>query len=196
MKKSISRFVAMGLCTTMLSFAPMFTAPAFAEDGEMVVSKVLSGHAYVPEGTDIEVEFNQTISSKEVQEGDRISMKLVSNLIINDVIVAPAGTKIVAKITKAKKASSFGRGGKLEFKITSFKTLNNVEVPLEFSRTVKGGKDTGAYVATYVTIVGGFFMKGKNVTIEKGTRFTAIVAQDIDLNVSVRDLPYAMKSNN
>ena len=103
MKKSISRFVAMGLCTTMLSFAPMFTAPAFAEDGEMVVSKVLSGHAYVPEGTDIEVEFNQTISSKEVQEGDRISMKLVSNLIINDVIVAPAGTKIVAKITKATK---------------------------------------------------------------------------------------------
>lgn len=195
MKKFISRWVAVGLCMTTLSFSPMFVTPAFAEDNDMIVSKVLSGHAYIPEDTDIEVEFNETVSSKTAQEGDRISMKLVSNLIINDVIVAPAGTKITAKITKAKKASTFGRGGKLEIKITSFKTLNNVEVPLEFSRTVKGGKDTGAYVAAYATIVGGFLMKGKNVTIEKGTRFTAVVAQDTDLNVSVKDLPEAMKSN-
>ncbi len=192
MKKFLSKLIAAGLCTTMLSFVP---APAFAanDDDRITVSKVVAGNAYIPEDTEIEVEITEDISSKTAEAGDRISMKLVSNLIINNVIVAPAGTKVKGEVARKRKAGGFGRGGKLEIKIISFKTLNNVEVPLEFSKTAKGGKDSGAVaMAAVLSIAGGFFMKGKNVIIEKGTRFTTVVADDTDLNVPIRGLSYAM----
>lgn len=190
MKKFLSKSLALGLCATMLSFVPVYTTSAGGRAfAEVTVSKVIAGNAYIPADTEIEVEIVEAVSSKTAQKDDRVPMKLVSNLVINNVIVAPAGTRVTATVADVRKSGAFGRGGKLQLKINSFKTLNDVEIPLEYSRTSKGGKDSFALVAG----LGGFIMKGKNINIDKGTRFTALVADDIDLNVPISKLSEVMK---
>ena len=83
----------------------------------------------------------------------------------------------------------FGRSGKLEFSITDVKTRNNIRVPLQYAGQKKAGDDGGAVaVAATVTLVGGFFMKGKNVSIPAGTQFEAAVASDTDLQATLADL--------
>ena len=42
-------------------------------------------------------------------------MKTVDNIIINDVVVIPAGTEVHAFVVGARKNGLFGRSGKLEF---------------------------------------------------------------------------------
>ncbi len=108
-------------------------------------------------------------------------------------MVIPAGTKVNGVITVARKNGMFGRSGKLEFTINEVKTLNNVRVPLQYTGKKKAGDDGGAVaVAAVVTVVGGLFMKGKNVDFPAGTQFEATVPSDTDLNVTLKDLKDSM----
>lgn len=120
----------------------------------------------------------------------------MDNIIINDVIVIPAGTPVEGVVTKATKSGMFGRSGKLEFTITSVKTINNVQIPLEYTAFKKAGHDGGAIaVAAVVSFVGGMFMKGKNVEFPAGSHFQAKVVSDTDLLVKLSDLAAAMDPN-
>ena len=153
------------------------------------VSTIPKGEAYIPKDTKIEVELTSEISSKTSHKGDIVPLRTSSNLVINDVVVIPAGTRVNGVITTARKNGMFGRSGKLEFSITDVKTRNNIRVPLQYAGQKKAGDDGGAVaVAATVTLVGGFFMKGKNVSIPAGTQFEAAVASDTDLQATLADL--------
>ena len=162
---------------------------------EAAVSKVVPGHAYIPKGTKIQIELTKELSSKRAKVGDAVPLKIVENLIINDTIVIPAGTEVEGVVTKARKAGGLGRGGKLEFSITGVKTINNVNIPLNFTKGEHGAGDAGgAAVFAAVSIVGGLFMKGKNVIYNPGMKFDAEVTTDTDLNTTIEDLPTVMDS--
>lgn len=159
----------------------------------MEVSKVIPGHAYIPKGTKIQIELTKELSSKRAKVGDAVPLKVIENIIINDTIVIPAGAEVEGVVTKARKAGGLGRGGKLEFSITGVKTVNNVSIPLNFTKGEHGAGDAGgAAVFAAVSIVGGLFMKGKNVIYNPGMKFDAEVTTDTDLNTTIEDLPTAM----
>ena len=154
------------------------------------------GHVYIPEDTIIEIELTKTISSKTLKVGDVLPFVTVKNLIINDVIVIPRNAKVKAVVTRARKSGVFGRGGRLEFSIVSVKTMNGIEIPLEYRQQDKAGNDDGAVaLAALVTVVGGVFMRGKNVVISEGTRIETRVTADTDLETTVANLANAMKEN-
>lgn len=160
---------------------------------DMEVSKVIPGHAYIPKGTKIQIELTSELSSKKAKVGDAVPLKVVDNLIINDTIVIPAGTEVTGVVTKARKAGGLGRGGKLEFSITDVKTINNIKIPLNFTKGEHGAGDAGgAAVFAAVSIVGGLFMKGKNVIYNPGMKFDAEVTTDTDLDTTIENLPKAM----
>ncbi len=199
MQKSLKKSVAAAICAGMIFSSGIYSTPAFAAEEnvtqEIQISNVVEGNAYIPKGTVLQVELRKEISSKKSKVGDTIPFKLVENLIINDVIVAPAGSEVKGIITISRKAGGFGRGGKLEFKITSLKTLNGVEIPLEYTQYKHGAGDGGAVaVAALVSGVGGFLMKGKNVVYNEGMRIDAEVTADTDLNCSLENLQEEMDS--
>ena len=164
---------------------------------EMEVSTIPSDHAYIPKDTILTVELMQEMSSKKMKKGMPVPLTLKENLIVNDVVVAPAGTEVKGIVTKATKSGFFGRSGKLEFKITSFETINGVKVPLQYVTKKEAGSDGGAVaVATALTVVGGFLMKGKNVTFKEGTLFDARVTADTDLQTTLDGLAAAMDTSN
>lgn len=195
MKGSLKKFVA-AVCAGMVLSSGIYIAPAAAarhSSAVMRVSPVKKGNAYIPEGIVLQVELTKELSSKTAHVGDAVPLRLVENLIINDVVVIPAGTKVRGVVTKARKAGGLGRGGKLEFMIVSVNTINGVKVPLQYTKGEHGAGDAGAIaVVAFVSIVGGVFMKGKNVVYNEGLRFDAEVTADVDLNVPLENLREAM----
>lgn len=184
MKRRFQKQIAMALCVaiiTSFTLAPSITVYAAKEstqtnqeepksfleryaemqkDDEAVVTNVVPGNAYIPKGTVLQVELTKELSSKRAKVGDAVPLKTVENIIINDVVIIPAGTDVEGVVTKARKAGGLGRGGKLEFSITGVKTLNNVKVPLEYTKGEHGAGDAGGVaVFAAVSIVGGLFMK-------------------------------------
>lgn len=219
MKNKIMKKTAMGLCVT-LSSGILLCMPVSAttqedskeitfseryklmrenmekEEKGIVAGKIPQGHAYIPKETVINVELTSELSSKKAKVGDIVPLKTLENIIINNVVVVPAGTKVEGVVTKATGSGLFGRSGKLEFSINSVKALNGVEIPLEHTTIREAGSDGGAVaVAAVVSVVGGLFMKGKNVSFPAGSKFNAVVTADTDLNVTLEDLPNAMNPN-
>ena len=193
------RFVAAAICAGMLFGQGLYVAPAFAAENPpqvMRLAPVKRGNAYIPKGTTLQIELTKELSSKKAKVGDLVPLKIVQNLIINDVVVIPAGAEVKGVVTKARKAGGLGRGGKLEFTIVSVDTINGVKVPLQYTKGEHGAGDGGAVaVVVFVSIVGGIFMKGKNVVYNEGLRFDAEVAANVDLNVPLNGLRDAMDAS-
>ena len=161
-----------------------------------VVSKIPEGHAYIPKDTILNMELQTTISSKTAKVGDDVPLVLMENIIINDVVVIPRGSRVHAKVTKATGSGLFGRAGKLEFMIESVESVNGVKIPLEYTSLREAGSDDGAIaVVAAVSVIGGLFMKGKNVSFPAGSKFAAKVKIDTDLNVTLDNLAEEMNPN-
>lgn len=196
MKNSLKKIVAAGICTSLLFASGIYATPVFAENKNsnfITITKIPEGNAYIPKGIVLQIELKKELSSKKSKVGDAVPLRLVENLIINDVIVAPAGSDVKGVVTKSRKSGLFGRGGELEFSIVSVKTINGVEIPLQYTKGEHGANDDGAVaVFVLVSMVGGVFMKGKNVVYNEGLRFNAEVAADTDLGVPLDGLKEAM----
>lgn len=182
-------------CAGLLFSQGIYVAPAFAAENPAVmkIAPVKKGNAYIPEGTKLQIELTKELSSKKAKTGDLVPLRVVENLIINDVVVIPAGANVKGVVTKSRKAGGLGRGGKLEFNVVSVNTINGVKVPLQYTKGEHGAGDGGAVaIFAVVSIVGGVFMKGKNVVYNEGLRFEAEVTADVDLNVPLNGLKEAM----
>ena len=205
MKNSIKKVCAASLCAvTVLTSAPCSAVVLAAETATdapedykpfvpstireaqqaQEIKKIPEGHAYIPKDTVLNLELETEITSKKAKVGDDVPLVMMDNLIINDVVIIPKGTRVNAKVTKATGSGLFGRAGKLEFMIDSVNALNGVKVPLEHTTEREAGSDDGAVaVVAAVSVIGGLFMKGKNVTFPAGSKFAAKVVADTDLDV-------------
>lgn len=160
------------------------------------VSTMPKDQAYVPGGIELRVEVPEELSSKRNKKGSALKFKLLDAIIINDVVVVPEGATVVGHVSDQRSNGRFGRSGKLEISVDSVRALNNVEIPLEYVGRIEAGSDGGAVaVATVVSLLGGFFMKGKNVTIPAGTQLKVKVKGDTDLKVKLSELKDAMNPN-
>lgn len=161
---------------------------------ETVASTGVKNHdVYIPANTKIPLELTEEISSKTLKKNQQFSLQTTENLIINNVVVIPKGTECQAYVTKARKNGLFGRRGILEFNIPSIKTLNNIDVPLNGYIKGAGKTDGGAVaVAAVVSLAGGLFMKGTNISYPEGQVFVTTVARNTDLEVTSEMLPKAM----
>lgn len=199
MKIPLKKSVAVTICAGMLFTSGLYAAPAFAAENfseTLTVATIPDGNAYIPKGTILQVELTKELSSKKAKVGDAVPLRMVENLIVNDVIVVPAGSEVKGVVTKARKAGGLGRGGKLEFTIVSVKAINGVEIPLQYTKVEHGTNDGGAVaVVALVSIVGGIFMKGKNVVFNEGLKFDAEVTADTDLKVPLDNLKEAMDAD-
>jgi len=165
-----------------------------AKDG-MVISKsgVKQGNAYVPGGLKIKVELLQPVSSKGYKEGTLLKIKVLDNIVINDVMVVEKGSEGTAYIYQVRKAGGLGRKGKLKVAGNEIFAINGIPIPLRGGLIGQGKTDGGAgAVFAVVSVVGGLFMKGSNISYPAGTVFDVEVREDTDLGCKIEDLAKAM----
>ena len=142
------------------------------------------------DGTPVRLRINRTISSEDAKVGDTVDFEVLEDVQSHDVILIPRGGIALATITEAQSKRRMGRAGKLNVNIDNVKLVDGEKVALRAVKEVKGGSHTGAMtgaiVATSIVFFPAaplfLFMKGKDITIPKGTEITAYINGDIPLD--------------
>jgi hypothetical protein len=143
----------------------------------------------VPDGTQVEVELNETISSDNLKVGALVDFKVVQPVVVDGVTVVEKGAGAKARITRAKKAGYWGRSGKLEWAMQDVGAADGSRIPLRFASGQKGSGSTGK-VATGVAVTAILFFpaaplwgfkKGKNAVIPAGQRYEVAVHGDTNV---------------
>lgn len=139
--------------------------------------------APVPPGTPVMLQFVEAVTTKSARKGDRIRLKVYTNVAVGGKTVIRQDTPATGLVESVRKPGRFGKRGQLRIRLESVKDVRGARVPLEdygsgnrFTATGPGASSAGLLVLGPVGLVGGAFVKGKHITIEKGTRIQAKVA--------------------
>lgn len=137
----------------------------------------------VPPGTPVMLEFMQTVSTKTARKGDRVRLRVYTKVVHNGRTLIRQDAPAEGVVEKVHRRRSFGRKGELKIRLIDVKDVDGDRVPLEPYRTgnrFSGGGPAaaggGLLVLGPVGAVAGVFVKGKDITIDRGTRIVATVA--------------------
>lgn len=144
------------------------------------------------DGTPIKLRTNRNLSSADDKTGGTVDFEVLEEVKIGETIVVPRGGIALGTVTNGKPKGRMGKGGKLDITIDSVRLVSGEKVALRAVKESKGGSHTGAMtgaiVATSILFFPAapffLFMKGKDITIPKGTEITAYINGDIPLEAS------------
>ncbi len=126
---------------------------------------------YVPAGTRILIRMIDSIDSSKQKAGYRFTASLETNLSVNNVLVAPRGSRVYGLLTSAESAGRMSGSSELALELTDI-VINGESYPLLTSTyEVKGqgeGKKTGRKViggAGLGALIGGIAGGGKGAGI-------------------------------
>src|ERR1022692_3935953 len=137
------------------------------------------------DGTPVRLRLNRTVSSANVHVGETVDFEVTEPVINQNYVVISKGAVALGRVTKVDTKRRFGRAGELELSIDSVRLTDGRTVLLR-ATPEKGESDmSGARVAA--TIAASpilVWVKGKDVTFEKGTETTAYVSGDARIDES------------
>ena len=142
------------------------------------------------DGTPVKLRLSRTISSADSKAGERVDFEVLEDVKSGETIIIPRGGIALATITEAQPKRRLARGGKLNVNIDHVRLASGEKAALRAVKEGEGGGHTGAMtgaiVATSIIFFPAapffLFIKGKDITIPKGTEITAYINGDISLN--------------
>ena len=144
------------------------------------------------DGTPVKLRTNRTVSSSDAHVNDTLDFEVLEEVKVHDVIVIPRGGIAWGTITEAQPKRRMGREGKLNINIDDVKLSSGEKIPLRAVKEAKGGGHQGAMTGAIVATAIVFFpaaplfllIKGKDITIPKGTEITAYINGDVPLDAA------------
>lgn len=143
----------------------------------------------LPAGTVVYGETQERVTSrrKETSEGDLVQAIVWRDVQLKGETVIEAGTPIVLKVSKVKKAKVAGIKGKLELRAFSTTAVDGTQVPLVGGYDKSGrGKKALAISLAAVVFVPLIFIKGKHAILEPGTVFDAQIQGNTDMQLEAK----------
>lgn len=168
-------------------------ASAFPQDQASMNLMCQSPEGFrLQDGTGIKLRTTQTVSSADAKVDDRIDFEVLEEISVCDTVVIAKGATAWGTVVEAQAKRRMGRGGKLNVTIEGVRLVNGDKVALravrETSGKGSGGAMTAGIVATSLIVWPAapffLFMKGKDITIPKGTEITAYVRGDSNLDAA------------
>ena len=151
------------------------------------------------DGTPVKMRISRTMSSADAKTGETIDFEVLEDVKIGETVIVPRGGIALGTVTRGKPKGRMGKGGKLDINIDSVRLTSGEKVALRAIKETKGGSHTGAMtgaiVATSILFFPAapffLFMKGKDITIPKGTEITAYINGDVPLDAKKFNLAQA-----
>ena len=144
----------------------------------------------LPADTVFKISLNEAVSTKTSQEGDVVHFTVQEDVKQDGVLVLPRGAQGSGHVTKVSKPKMFGRSGNLEISFNQVFTIDEEEIPtvlgpeaqekLKMEAAAVGASAIGALVLGPVGLVGGLFVKGKNVELPAGTELFIQTQQEVE----------------
>ena len=153
----------------------------------------------IPFGTAVFCELDQQITTRQkeafaVQTGDIVQAHVWKDVWVDGHRVIAAGTPVYARVERMKKARMAGQKGFLEIEVLSASTVDRKEVLLDGGYDRSGKGRMGVTIGLAIALAWPFvFIKGKNVFLEPGTIFDALVRAQTEVDVSA-EAPVADKA--
>jgi hypothetical protein len=130
------------------------------------------------------------MSSADAKTGETVDFEVLEDIKVSGIVVVPRGGIAWATVTEAQPKRRVGRGGKLSINIDSVRLVTGEKGALRAIKETQGagraGAMTGAIVASGILFFPAapffLFIKGKDITIPKGTEITAYINGDISLD--------------
>jgi len=153
----------------------------------------------IPQGTTVLVETLYPVSSANFKVNSSIAFAVVRPIVVDGVVIIPRGTTARAKIVRAKKAQTFGRGGALTFQMEYIVGLDGSKIPVQLTAAAEGGNRTGVlavgaaatsalifpYTAPAAIVWG--FKKGDDAVVRGSKQFAAVVKSDMEVAGIIED---------
>ena len=137
------------------------------------------------DGTPLRVRLNRSVSSADAKVGEPVDFDVVEDILVNGAVVIQRGSKVLATVTEAQPKGLMGKAGKLNVSLDHARSVLGEKIALRAVKENERGGDSGNIATVATSIVTApllLFMKGKDVTIPKGTEVTAYVHGDIRLD--------------
>jgi hypothetical protein len=137
------------------------------------------------DGTPVRLRLNRTVSSASAHVGETVDFEVTDPVINQNYVVIPKGAVVLGRVTKVETKRRFGRAGALELSIDSVRlpdggTILLRATPEKGEGEMRGARKAATIAASPVLV----WVKGKNVSFEKGTETTAYVSGDARLDES------------
>jgi hypothetical protein len=125
-------------------YSGMLPAALLACAAVVLVNPILAQRKMmtVPAGTSLLVRMIDTVDSSKNAVGSRFSASLETNLEVDGVVVAPAGTKVYGRLAQSKEAGRMAGKSELRLELTEI-VLNGTAYPVLSSDYQVGGKSSG-----------------------------------------------------
>jgi hypothetical protein len=151
----------------------------------LVLAASAQGLTLLQDGTPVRLRLDRTVSSANVHVGETVDFEVTEPVVNQSYVVIPKGAVALGRVTKVETRRRFGRAGALELSIDSVRLPDGQTITLRATRE-KGEKDmSGARVAATIAVSPILvWVKGKDVTFEKGTETTAYVNGDASIDES------------
>lgn len=144
----------------------------------------------LPANTVFKISLNEDVSSKSNQEGDVVHFTVQEDVMQDDVLVLPRGAQGSGVVTKVTRPKFFGRSGSLEISFNQVFSIDAEEIPtvlgpeaqekLKMEAAAVGASAVGALALGPIGLVGGLFIKGKDVEMPAGTELYIQTQQDVE----------------
>ena len=133
----------------------------------------------LPANTVFKISLNDDVNSKVNKVGDPVTFTVQEDVKVGDVLVLPRGSQGSGQVTKVTRPKSFGRSRSLDISFDQVFSIDDEEIPtvlgpeakdkLKMEAAAVGASAIGALALGPIGLVGGFFVKGKDVDLPAGT---------------------------
>lgn len=166
------------IATAALPLA-LLCAPALAQDADATPATVC---CTAPNGSLVQIEVVPLLSTKTMKRGDRFEIRLAEPLIVDRVVLLPAGLTGGGEVVHAAGPSLGGKPGEVIL-AARYLDYDGRRIPLKGMKLGRAGQDNGAasLAVSMVTPIG-MFIPGGHVEIVAGSRANAKLAADTILS--------------
>lgn len=147
----------------------------------------------LPAGTTIEVETAFSVSSSDLEKGNRITFLVTRPIYVNSTLAIARNAVATARVVETSKAQGWGRPGSLTWEMEDVVAVDGTRIPIRVSESLKGSTRvptilagaaaTAALVFPYTSPAAlvWAFKKGDDAVLFGSRRFTALVREDAEV---------------
>ena len=180
----------------------------------LVMDPVTAQPVTVPSNTVMKFRFMDELSPATSKAGDYVRLELTDDLIVNQYLVAPAGSLLTTEVRKVKKPGIFGVPGEVRLSFEELKPLGpqkpQVYVGKESEKAIKDARKAGsrgengivgagaasvagAVLLGPVGLMSGAFIRGNSIKIPVGS--VTFVQTSGDITVAAYPIPISLQVN-
>lgn len=136
---------------------------------------------HVPEGTEVTIRFEDTVTSLTAKAGDQFNISLDDEIALPSGVTIPVGYRGIGEVMSAERHGFIGKAGQLNVQVDYIK-IGTKRLRIRANKSGEGKGSLGAAVALTVLFGPlGLLARGADITIPAGQKLKAFVDSDTDI---------------